>query len=90
MKIIDIQTVGGSLNGIQRSVDEAWNNPSSEFLAWAEKYEEVISCDGEGRFPWTFYLPRPADSFGAVMGEDGYFASEFLACNFNEGNQDLI
>ena len=69
----------------KESADEAWNNPSAEFLAWAEKYEEVISCDGEGRFPWTFYLPRPADSFGPVMGEDGYFASEFLACNYKEG-----
>ena len=67
------------------AADKAWSSANPEFTAWAEKYESVISCDGEGRYPWTFYLPRRANSFGEVEGENGYFASEFLACNFNEG-----
>jgi len=69
----------------KESSDNAFNNPSPEFLAWAEDYAEVMTCDIEGRFPWTFYLPRDPNSFGGVMGENGYFASEFLACDFNEG-----
>jgi hypothetical protein len=73
----------------KEAADAAWSEGSPEFIAWAEKYESVISCDGEGRFPWTFYLPRPADSFGEVEGEDGYFASEYLLCNLNEGKDRL-
>ena len=75
----------------KESSDNAFSNPSPEFLAWSEKYADVMTCDIEGRFPWTFYLPRDPASFGEVMGEQGYFASEFLACNFKEGKvrQDL-
>ena len=69
----------------KESSDNAFNNPSPEFLAWSEKYSDVMTCDIEGRFPWTFYLPRDPGSFGEVMGENGYFASEFLACNYKEG-----
>ena len=69
----------------KESSDNAFNNPSPEFLAWSEKYSDVMTCDVEGRFPWTFYLPRDPASFGQVMGENGYFASEFLACNLKEG-----
>ena len=69
----------------KESSDNAFNNPSPEFLAWSEKYSDVMTCDIEGRFPWTFYLPTDPGSFGEVMGENGYFASEFLACNYKEG-----
>ena len=69
----------------KEAADKAWSSENPEFIEWAEKYESVISCDGDGRYPWTFYLPRPANSFGEVEGENGYFASEFLACTFNEG-----
>ena len=72
----------------KEAADKAWSDgPSEEFMGWSEKYSSVITCDGEGRFPWTFYLPRPADSFGEVEGENGYFASEFLECKFNEGKK---
>jgi|TARA_B100000768_G_scaffold45629_1_gene44468 hypothetical protein len=69
----------------KEAADKAWSSSNPEFIEWSEKYSSVISCDGDGRNPWTFYLPRPADSFGEVEGDDGYFVSEFLACNFNEG-----
>jgi hypothetical protein len=69
----------------KEAADAAWATDDKDFQAWANKYSNVISCDGEGRFPWSFYLPRPANSFGEVEGEDGYFASEFMECNFNEG-----
>ncbi len=65
----------------KESSDNAFSNPSPEFLAWSEKYADVMTCDIEGRFPWTFYLPRDPASFGEVMGEQGYFASEFLCCS---------
>ena len=67
-KIIDFQMAGGNLLS-KESSDNAFNNPSPEFLAWAEDYAEVMTCDIEGRYPWTFYLPREPDSFGEVMGE---------------------
>jgi hypothetical protein len=75
----------------KEAADQAWASENPEFIAWAQKYESVISCDGEGRYPWTFYLPRPSDSFGPVEAEDGYYASAYLACSFNEGygRQDL-
>ena len=57
----------------KESSDNAFSNPSPEFLAWSEKYADVMTCDIEGRFPWTFYLPRDPASFGEVMGEQGYF-----------------
>ncbi|MDB2535321.1 hypothetical protein N9X70_04665 [Gammaproteobacteria bacterium] len=68
----------------KEAADAAWSEGSQEFIDWADKYESVISCDGEGRYPWTFYLPRPANTFGEVEDEEGYFASEFLACTFND------
>ena len=72
----------------KEEADAAWEewSSNSDAQAWNEKYSAVVNCDGEGRFAWTFYLPRVANSFGEVEDpETGYFASEFLACNFKEG-----
>ena len=38
----------------KEAADKAWSSENPEFIEWAEKYESVISCDGEGRYPWTF------------------------------------
>ena len=69
----------------KEAADKAWSTENAEFIAWAQKYESVMTCDGEGRYPWEFYLPRPSDSFGTVEAEDGYYASAYLECNFNDG-----
>ena len=69
----------------EEAANEAWSTENPAFMAWAQEYESVMTCDGEGRFPWEFYLPRPSDSFGTVEADDGYYASAYLQCNFNEG-----
>ena len=74
----------------KEEADAAWEEWSSnpDAQAWNEKYSAVVNCDGEGRFAWTFYLPRVANSFGEVEDpETGYFASEFMECSFNEGKK---
>ena len=43
--------VGGELEwDSKESSDNAFSNPSPEFLAWSEKYADVMTCDIEGRF----------------------------------------
>jgi hypothetical protein len=72
--------------------DAAWGQwaEMDNAAAWAAKYENVMVCDGEGRFGWDFKFYRAPDSFGPTP-ESGEFASAFMACSFNEdkGFDDL-
>ena len=70
----------------QAEADAAWSQwaEMDNAAAWATKYEDVMVCDGEGRFGWDFKFYRAPDSFGPTP-ESGEFASAFMACSFNEG-----
>ena len=68
------------------SADNAWkdSNQNEAFAAWAEKYEHVMSCDGEGRNAWDIEVPIASTSFGEA-NESGYFYSQYWTCSYREG-----
>tara|TARA_Y100001970_G_C14140913_1_gene807042 strand:- start:327 stop:1151 length:825 start_codon:yes stop_codon:yes gene_type:complete len=42
----------------KENADSAWSSgPSPEFVAWSEKYQNVLTCDTENRRGYDFYVP---------------------------------
>lgn len=74
------------------SADNAWQDSSQNeaFAAWAEKYENVMSCDGEGRNAWDIVVPISSTFFGEA-NESGYFYSQYWTCSYREdaGRKEL-
>lgn len=67
--------------------EAAWSDWVSNEAAteWTEKYASVMQCDGPGRYAWDGTFPISAEENGEYP-DNGYFYSEFHACNFNEGS----
>ena len=70
----------------KESADEAWNNWSDneDVRAWAETYQNVMSCDGEGRNAWDILIPVASSTFGEP-NDSGYFYSQYWTCSYREG-----
>tara|TARA_E500000331_G_scaffold269031_1_gene260435 strand:+ start:5959 stop:6756 length:798 start_codon:yes stop_codon:yes gene_type:complete len=49
----------------KEDANEAWTEgPSEEFLAWGEKFQDVLVCDGDGRRGYDVYWGRENDRSG--------------------------
>ena len=71
----------------KEAADSAWSEWSSNeaALKWAEKYSNVLQCDGPGRFAFDGTFPIPFNTYGEA-NDSGYFYGEFYGCTYNEGS----
>ena len=70
----------------KEAADAAWEQwiQNDLAIAWQEKYESVLQCDGEARNSFDSVLPIIPTTYGET-NESGYFYSEVYICKFNEG-----
>jgi hypothetical protein len=70
----------------EESADQAWEEwlENEDAMAWQEKYESVLSCDGESRNAFDSVFPIPSATYGELP-DSGYFYSEVYICELNEG-----
>ena len=68
------------------SADEAWNEWTQNEAAtsWAEKYQNVMLCDGTGRNAWDIIVPVSASHFSG-QNESGYNYSQYWTCSYKNG-----
>ena len=68
------------------AADAAWEQwlENEKAIAWQEKYESVLQCDGEARNSFDSVLPIIPTTYGET-NDSGYFYSEVYICEFNEG-----
>lgn len=74
------------------SADKVWQDSSQDeaFAEWSEKYQDVISCNGEGRNAWDIVVPISSTFFGEA-NESGYFYSQYWTCSYKNdaGRKEL-
>lgn len=63
---------------------QAWSeDPSEEFLAWGEKFQDVLTCDGDGRRGYDVYWGRDNDRSGE-WEDNTQWVTYAHYCKFNE------
>lgn len=70
----------------KEAADAAWEQwvQNDKAIAWQEKYQSVLQCDGEARNSFDSVMPITATTYGET-NDSGYFYSEVHVCEFNEG-----
>jgi len=70
----------------KEAADAAWGQwvKNEQAIAWQDKYESVLQCDGEARNSFDTVLPIIPTTYGET-NDSGYFYSEVHVCEFNDG-----
>ena len=68
------------------AADSAWNAwiTNDEVVEWTNKYQNVMSCDGNGRNAWDIKIPVSSSYFGE-SNDSGYFYSQYWTCSYKDG-----
>ena len=68
------------------AADSAWNAwvTNDEVVEWTNKYQDVMSCDGNGRNAWDIKIPVSSSYFGE-SNDSGYFYSQYWTCSYKDG-----
>ena len=69
---------------------EGSEDPSEEFLVWGEKFQDVLTCDGDGRRGHDVYWGRDNDRSGE-WEDNTQWVTYAHYCKFNEaGNFEAL